>query len=275
MDRVGVFVDAGYLFAQGSVALVGVNQPRSLLDLDEAAVVSELGKMAQSICGLPLLRIYWYDGAAIYKGPTVEHARLAQTPDVKLRLGFLNSAGEQKGVDALIVTDIIDLARNGAIADAVLVSGDEDIRIGVQIAQSFGVRVHLLGIHPARASQSMQLLHEADTTTEWDAEIVTRFLSVRTPAPAVPTVSAQAETLVPDDVALTQVVEQFVNAMTADEVEGVAVFWQSQRGVPSEYDGKLLARSRDVLSRDLDPAERRTVRAHFSSLVKRRQVQPA
>jgi uncharacterized LabA/DUF88 family protein len=34
----------------------------------------------------------------------------------------------------LIGTDLIELARNHAISDAVLLSGDEDLRIGVQIA---------------------------------------------------------------------------------------------------------------------------------------------
>ena len=55
--------------------------------------------------------------------------------NVKLRLGQLNSAGQQKGVDSLIVTDLMELARNKAISDAVVVTGDEDIRIAVQIAQ--------------------------------------------------------------------------------------------------------------------------------------------
>jgi len=34
MDRVAVFVDAGYLFAQGSVLLAGKKLPRSELVLD-------------------------------------------------------------------------------------------------------------------------------------------------------------------------------------------------------------------------------------------------
>ena len=46
--------------------------------------------------------------------------------------------GRQKGVDSLIVTDLIELARNHAISDAVLLAGDEELRIGVQIAQSLG-----------------------------------------------------------------------------------------------------------------------------------------
>ena len=69
---------------------------------------------------------------------------------MKLRLGQLNSEGQQKGVDSLIVTDLIELARNKAISDAVVLTGDEDIRVGVQIAQSLGVRVHLLGIGGAQ-----------------------------------------------------------------------------------------------------------------------------
>lgn len=65
---------------------------------------------------------------------------------MKVRLGFVNSVGEQKGVDSLIVTDMIALARNRAISDAVLMSGDEDLRVGVQQAQELGVRAGCLGI---------------------------------------------------------------------------------------------------------------------------------
>jgi uncharacterized LabA/DUF88 family protein len=101
--------------------------------------------------------VYWDDGAISPK-LTFEHSTLAHMDYVKLRLGFVTGRGQQKGVDSLIVTDLIDLARNRAINDAVVLSGDEDIRIGVQIAQSFGVRVHLIGIIPSRGSQSIQLL---------------------------------------------------------------------------------------------------------------------
>jgi uncharacterized LabA/DUF88 family protein len=92
-----------------------------------------------------------------------QHLTPAHLQDVKVRLGFVNSVGEQKGVDSPIVTDMIALARNRAISDAVLVSGDEDLRVGVQQAQEFGVRVHLIGIKPSRGSQSLFLLQEADT----------------------------------------------------------------------------------------------------------------
>jgi hypothetical protein len=48
---------------------------------------------------LPLLRIYWYDAMRLGR-PTPEQMALADFPDIKIRLGQVNSAGEQKGVDA-------------------------------------------------------------------------------------------------------------------------------------------------------------------------------
>lgn len=55
-------------------------------------------------------------------------------------------------MDSLIVTDLIALARNQAVTDAVLLSGDEDVRIGVEIAQGYGVRAQLVGIEPSEKS---------------------------------------------------------------------------------------------------------------------------
>ena len=112
MDRVAVFVDAGYLFAQGSVALCGEKLTRGEIVLDHGAVIAKLKTFAESQANLDLLRIYWYDGTA--QGPTPQHITLAEQAGVKVRLGFVNSVGRQKGVDSLIVTDMITLARNRA-----------------------------------------------------------------------------------------------------------------------------------------------------------------
>ena len=181
MSLVAVFVDAGYLFAQGSVALSGSQKKRDALNLNVSEAVAELTAIARAKSdNASLLRIYWYDGAIRGGGGlTAEHEQLAYTDFVKLRLGSMNRVGQQKGVDSLIVTDLIDLARNRAISDAVLLSGDEDVRVAVQITQSFGVRVHLIGITPCRGSQSLSLLQEADTTTEWEAATVEKFLSLK------------------------------------------------------------------------------------------------
>lgn len=118
LDRTAVFVDAGYLFAAGSMLLVGERLPRSQLRLDSAAVVESLSSFATEVSSRPLLRIYWYDGTS--SGPTPQHLELAFLPNVKVRLGIVNRFGEQKGVDSLVVTDMIELARNRAVSDIVL-----------------------------------------------------------------------------------------------------------------------------------------------------------
>jgi uncharacterized LabA/DUF88 family protein len=81
--------------------------------------------------------------------PTTDQQIIAALPNVKLRLGRLNSRMEQKGVDALIYRDLMTLARERAVSDALLVSGDEDLREGVRSAQDMGVRVTLVGIDPS------------------------------------------------------------------------------------------------------------------------------
>ena len=148
MKRYAVFVDAGYLYAQGSAALAGRRLSRENIELNLSATIDKLRNSSGSRTdNAPLLRIYWYDG--LLRGElSTDQQRLAGTDNIKLRLGIVNRTGQQKGVDSLIVTDLVELARNQAITDVVLLSGDEDLRIGVQIAQSFGVRVHLIGIEP-------------------------------------------------------------------------------------------------------------------------------
>src|SRR5258705_458652 len=188
MDRVAVFVDAGYFFAQGSSLLTGKKTQRGEVRVDHDKLLNGLEDFATKISKLPLLRIYWYDGTST--GPSPEHVALAFKSRVKVRLGFVNTAGQQKGVDSLIVTDMITLARNRSMSDAVLLSGDEDIRVGVQQAQEYGVRVHLLGITPSRGSQSQFLLQEADSTTEWGLKDIQSFMShtPRIAPPVAPTV---------------------------------------------------------------------------------------
>jgi uncharacterized LabA/DUF88 family protein len=284
MSRVAIFVDAGYLFAQGSVALVGQKQRRSDVKFNVTAAISELTATAQAKCpDTRLLRIYWYD-APPPRGMSTEHTALAHADYVKLRLGVLNRQGQQKGVDSLIVTDMIELARNKSICDAVLLSGDEDVRIGVQIAQNFGVGVHLVGIHPARGSQSILLSQEADTTTEWDRAIVARFMSVSQPdaqasllktslAIATPSITAAGsrsdeKSDDQDKVRVEEVIEAIVAALNRGDLSGLKTYWETgANGIPSNIDGPLLGKCRDAIGRDLSPDERRNARKDFSAQV--------
>jgi hypothetical protein len=64
MRRFGIFVDAGYLFAQGSALISGEKRDRRLVDLDVAVVQQALLKLGSEKAGYPsFLRTHWYDGA--------------------------------------------------------------------------------------------------------------------------------------------------------------------------------------------------------------------
>lgn len=263
MDRVAVFIDARYLFAQGSTLLAGRKLPRGEAHIDHGKVIEAFKRFAERVSGMKLLRIYWYDGTS--SGPTPQHIALAYQADVKLRLGFVNSVGQQKGVDSLIVTDMITLSRNRAMSEAVLLSGDEDLRVGVLQAQEFGVRVHLVGIKPGRGSQSIFLVQEADATYEWDESDLAPFMTCAALRPEAP----QLE-LIPD---LDQgeepvgiiagVAQELVNDVPAQELESLVASLRATKQVPRELDARLLAKSRAGLGQNLDSDQKREARAAF------------
>lgn len=270
--RSAIFVDAGYLYAQGAVALSGQKLARAQLTLNLDDTIAKLrGECALRTSDTPLLRIYWYDGLS--RGElSRDQQRLASMQDVKLRLGIVNQAGQQKGVDSLIVTDLVELARNHAISDAVLLSGDEDLRIGVQITQSFGVRVHLIGIEPSRSSQSALLLQEADTTTEWSHNTLSGLMVL---APELssfrvdsyPEIGRLDRTAL--DSVLTKTVNQFVSSLRPEEIKDIAELHELDR-IPRQFDSRLLASCRAAIGGDLDYAEKVQMRRLFKDVVEER-----
>lgn len=267
MGRTAVFVDAGYLFAAGSKLIADEKLARSELNLDYDALLKLLRDLVTQVTNLPLLRIYWYDGTAM--GPTPQQLALAYRPSVKLRLGFVNQQGHQKGVDSLVVSDLINLARNRAMADAILMTGDEDIRVGVQQAQDFGVRVHLLGVAPARENQSGFLVQEADSVHELSRVEVQSFLRRAAHAPSsltptAPTITSSTEppsTTLPSplDVAALRIAGE----MNAEETKAILI--ESVGGsVPSQIDRRLLVAGSQALGGvQLTPEQKRRVRIAF------------
>jgi uncharacterized LabA/DUF88 family protein len=176
LDRTAIFVDAGYVFASGSKLVAGDKLARSQLRLDHDVLLTLLVGLAAELTALPLLRIYWYDGASGAANPA--QVALSYRPNVKLRLGLVTERG-QEGVDELMALDLVTLARNRAMADALLLSGDDDLRPAVEQAQELGVRVHLLGIPKARENQAAALVQAADGTRELSEADVRSFLSIR------------------------------------------------------------------------------------------------
>ncbi|GAA4618647.1 hypothetical protein GCM10023195_83950 [Actinoallomurus liliacearum] len=143
MDRCALFVDAGYLLADGAMAVHGTRR-RESVSWDFAGLLQLLGNLARERTGLPLLRCYWYE-ATVEGRRTPEHDALADLPGIKLRLSRIRP-GRREGVDTEIHRDLMTLARNGGVADAVIVSGDEDLAQVIADAQDLGVRVTVVHV---------------------------------------------------------------------------------------------------------------------------------
>src|SRR5947209_1486278 len=253
MLRIAVFVDAGYLYALCCLSRFRVMYPRVRTSLDIDAVLRELKREVAALDGGGgrLIRIYWYDGAP-KAGMTAEQLRTASAPDVKLRLGSVNSFGEQKGVDALIAHDLSELARNHAIDIALLVSGDEDILVGVQTAQTFGVRVHLLGIDPAH-SQAPRLMQEADVCHEWPAGLVADWITGN--AAGAPREASGA----PDMHAVLAAIGTALDGQR----ESVIETWERETRIAPEIDRHLMKALSAQLGRTLRPQEKPSLRQAF------------
>lgn len=181
MDRCAVFVDAGHLLAEGGKLCCG-SAARRKVQCDHTGLIQALTQFATSHSGLSLLRIYWYDAAP--EGiPTQEQLAIAELAYVKLRLGRLVS-GKQKGVDSLIVRDLMTLARERAVTTIFLLGGDEDLREGVAAAQEMGVLVVVLGVPTVGVgNQAMSLVRESDEHIILEAPFLSPFFSLRAPPP--------------------------------------------------------------------------------------------
>lgn len=170
MNRYVVMVDAGYLLRQ-AIEIVSNRASTSRADLDISdpagliQVLLDKSSTTLNLTGKELLRVYWYDGV-MTNGFTLQQRSLVNVDDVQFRAGTINGRGQQKGVDSLIVTDLIELTSHHAICDAVLVTGDSDLAVGIEVAQKRGVRIAVLGVEDLGAGvahhQSFEITSRAD-----------------------------------------------------------------------------------------------------------------
>jgi uncharacterized LabA/DUF88 family protein len=143
VDRCALFVDAGYILADGAMAVHGTRH-RESVSWNYAGLLQFLGSVARERTGLPLLRCYWYE-ATVEGRRSAEHDALADLPGVKLRLGRMRP-GRREGVESEIHRDLTTLARNGALQDALVVSAEEDLAQVIADVQDLGLRVTLIHI---------------------------------------------------------------------------------------------------------------------------------
>lgn len=192
-----VYVDVGYLLASAATRVTG-SSLRSGIEVDYAGLIAGLVAQVEENSGLPLLRVNWYDSGARSGGqPDYHQDQIGLLPRIKLRLGRLSYAGEQKGVDVRLGLDLA-LQGRARVADVVyLVSGDDDLTEAVEEAQSAGVQVVLLSV-PAQNglghAVSKHLRRAADGELPISPEVIDRCVRSR----AIPEVLVPKPDSAPD-----------------------------------------------------------------------------
>ena len=206
MRRWALFVDAGWLFAGGSTAAFGGSLTRSQICWQPDELVPALADAGRALVSpdAELLRTYWYDGSP-NRLPTGFQLEVARQSDVKLRLGRSSRQG-QKGVDGLIIHDLITHAYRRTIDDAVVISGDEDLLDAIESAQANGTRVHLLEIPIGGIAEAM--LRAFDKIAELDGEFFKQFFTEVVPEPEVAPESGLSDDAVIDLVAAEAATEE-------------------------------------------------------------------
>lgn len=170
------FVDAGYLIAGAAKSLRLPSPVR--IDGDWLATWASHAWVAPQ--GGRLLRAYVYDAEHVPAHPGYNEQRaafdfLASQSRIRLRLGQLveRSGGsrqptlQQKGVDTLLVLDLVRMAQQRAFDVALLVAGDRDLAEAVRVvADDYGRQVVLYGV--AGAAPAKALIHASDDFGEID-----------------------------------------------------------------------------------------------------------
>jgi len=271
MDRLVVLVDAGYLLSQ-AVKVLSAKKSRSRADLhlnDAAGLVNMLiSKARTELNNNELLRVYWYDG--LKGGLSAEHKAIIDVDDVQLRTGTINGQGQQKGVDSKIVIDLIELASNHAISDALVVTGDGDLAIGIELSQRRGIRVAVLGVEDLNVgithSQSPEVTSVADRVIRIGAADLTPFVSYIPKAAAAIATPAAAVTVAVNvgSFQIDAAVKDFVASQNPPIPAGVVA---ATGAIERAIDRLLLYHVYIVIGKRLSDSEKRHARDTFRSLL--------
>ena len=176
VDRCALFVDAGYVLADGAMAVHGTRR-RESVSWDYAGLLQFLAGLAAQRSGLPLLRCYWYE-ATVEGRRGADHDALADLPGVKLRLAKMRP-GRREGVESEIHRDLATLARNKAVSDAMVVSAEEDLASVIADVQDLGMRVTMLHItSDGNWTISRTLRQECDDIVEISASDLRPFVDL-------------------------------------------------------------------------------------------------
>ena len=291
-----IFVDAGYLLTQAlTIVSNKTSKHRKDLDIkDPPGLLMHLRSEARKFASnTRLLRTYWYDGVSASMTP--EQIKIASLPDLHFRGGSLHNK-KQKGVDGRIVQDLFELASEGVISDALIVTGDGDLSVGIEFAQRRGVRVAILGIEDlpngVSPNRHAELAFLADALISMGSVEIQKYFAYTAPvvvpapvvvttAPPPPAPNAPVSTL-PTAGGTTQAPKAAVSLdkatldgiakTVADSIlpANLAATLNKAGGVMSDTDRQLLAEGRKELNRVLTTDERNYLRVAYRGEVAKR-----
>lgn len=171
--------------------------------------------------------------------------------------------GQQKGVDGLLMADLIALSQNKAISSAVIISGDADLVPGISAAQMLGVRIHRLEISGQEAS-SPTLCEEVDRNSEWPRNDIEGFASKKDKDGSakqgnlISPIDVQEDiSQAPPSISLDEIAVKFVSGLNVGEKDEIL----SKVSIPPDKDKQLLFQAKVALKRFLRPEEKKELRS--------------
>ena len=255
MNRFVVMVDAGYLLHQATQILSRkASKKRADLEIvDPPGLIKLLLAKANELLSLrdkELLRVYWYDGV-MSSGLTGQQRSIVEVDDVQFRAGTVNGIGQQKGVDSLIVTDLIELTSHHAICDAILVTGDSDLAVGIELSQRRGVRLAVLGLEDMSVGvangQSFEITSRADRVGCLGAADIAGLMRYNPPPATVVPLRAKEASVLPVPVEAV-VVEKVAVAVLMQAPQVMAA--EAQVQVVEKPAHKALPEDRELTAAD-------------------------
>jgi hypothetical protein len=143
VDRCALFVDAGYVLADGAMAVHGTRH-RDSVSWDYPGLLKLLSGLSGIAAACPCC------GATGTRRRSRAAGQPSTTRSPTSRDSSCGSAGmrpgRREGVEAEMHRDLTTLARNGAISDAIVVSGEEELAEVIAEVQDLGIRVILVHI---------------------------------------------------------------------------------------------------------------------------------
>lgn len=244
----------------------GTTTSRANLTLNNAVGLIQLlkDKAQAALDNSNLLRVYWYDGVA--NTYSAEHRAIMAVDDVQLRAGTINGSGQQKGVDSKIVTDLIDLAGKHAFCDAMVVTGDGDLAIGIELAQRQGARIAALGVEDTvsgvRHSQSPEITQIVDRIIHIGSAELSPLFTYTPPAPTA-AIGTVAATITVEDA-----VDKFFASQNPPLTSATAYDQSGSNSIERSIDRAMLQFVSVLLGVSRLPDDKKTLaRQHFRTLV--------